>query len=34
MIKQSAIGLNSRSEANPYNKDGFLPLFDGVDQQY
>lgn len=26
MIKQSAIGLNSRSEANPYNKEGFLPL--------
>lgn len=26
MIKQSAIGLNSRSEANPFNEDGFLPL--------
>ena len=26
MIEQSAIGLNSRSEANPYNEDGFLPL--------
>ena len=26
MIKQTAIGLNSRSEANPYNEDGFLPL--------
>lgn len=26
MIKQNNIGLNSRSEANPYNEDGFLPL--------
>lgn len=26
MIKQSAIGLNSRSEANPYKENGFLPL--------
>lgn len=26
MIKQAAIGLNSRSEANPYNEYGFLPL--------
>lgn len=26
MIKQSNKGLNSRSEANPYDKDGFLPL--------
>jgi len=26
MIKQTATGLNSRSEANPFNKDGFLPL--------
>ena len=26
MIKQSAIGLNSRSEVNPFNEDGFLPL--------
>lgn len=26
MINQSAIGLNSRSEANPFNEDGFLPL--------
>lgn len=26
MIKQSAIGLNSRSEANPYDENGFLPL--------
>ena len=26
MIQQTAKGLNSRSEANPYNEDGFLPL--------
>jgi len=26
MITQTKIGLNSRSEANPFNKDGFLPL--------
>ncbi len=26
MIKQTSIGLNSRSEVNPYNKEGFLPL--------
>ncbi len=26
MIKQTAIGLNSRSEANPFNEGGFLPL--------
>lgn len=26
MITQTRVGLNSRSEANPYNKDGFLPL--------
>jgi IMP dehydrogenase/GMP reductase len=26
MIIQTATGLNSRSEANPYNEDGFLPL--------
>jgi len=26
MIKQAAIGLNSRREANPFNEDGFLPL--------
>ena len=26
MIKQSAIGLTSRSEANPYLENGFLPL--------
>jgi len=26
MIQQSAIGLNSRSEGNPFNQDGFLPL--------
>lgn len=26
MIIQSKFGLNSRSEANPYNEDGFLPL--------
>ena len=26
MIKQVAVGLNSRSEANPFNEDGFLPL--------
>jgi len=26
MIKQSAIGLNSRTEANPYNEHGFLPI--------
>lgn len=26
MIKQSAIGLNSRSETNPFGDNGFLPL--------
>lgn len=26
MIEQTSNGLNSRSEANPYNEDGFLPL--------
>lgn len=26
MIRQSHTGLNSRSEANPFNKDGFLPI--------
>jgi len=26
MITQTKIGLNSRSEANPFNEDGFLPL--------
>ena len=26
MIEQTGTGLNSRSEANPYNEDGFLPL--------
>lgn len=26
MIQQNNIGLNSRSKANPYNQDGFLPL--------
>ncbi len=26
MIQQTNKGLNSRSEANPYNEDGFLPL--------
>lgn len=26
MITQTKIGLNSRNEANPFNKDGFLPL--------
>jgi hypothetical protein len=26
MITQTRTGLNSRSEANPYNKEGFLPL--------
>lgn len=26
MIKQAAIGLSSIEEANPYNKEGFLPL--------
>lgn len=26
MIQQTKLGLNSRSEANPYNEDGFLPL--------
>jgi len=26
MIQQTKIGLNSRTEANPYNEDGFLPL--------
>lgn len=26
MIKQAATGLNSRSEANPYDENGFLPL--------
>lgn len=26
MITQTSKGLSSRSEANPFNKDGFLPL--------
>lgn len=26
MIKQAELGLNSRSEANPFDEDGFLPL--------